>query len=205
MKKTGIILAAIFAAIAVGGLAAPAAAHSGWSFGAAFNVGGFEFVVARDHGGLHVAPRFFYRVRQPLRYQGYRCHGGCEYRAGYYYHHADCPLVQYHFRRHRYRPYDWGRDYDRRFDYGHRYYGPYKYKKRYFKDRHRHDYRHRGRYDHRYRGDHHRYDKDRWRRDRGRGDREYRERYDRREYRRHDERRDRGRGRSWERYRRDDD
>jgi hypothetical protein len=180
--------------------------HPQWVFGGSFRIGDALFNI----GYFPAAhPVYYYRTRSPLRYRDHVCHDRCYHRGGYAYHHASCPLVQRHFRHHRFEPRTVfvryaPRHHDRHFDCGgyyDRYYGGYAggtY------DRGRHDRRHydrdRGRHDRRH------YDRDR---DRGRHDRRHWDRRDDRgrwdrdddrgRHRRHDRGRDRGhhRDRRW--------
>lgn len=193
MRKTLLILAiAASAMLAPTVLQTPAEAGVSWSIGSAFSVGGFDFalVFGGPHGyfGGHYGEGHYYRTHRPIHYHGYSCHNGCSYRAGYYYHHPNCSVVRYHFRRHRFSPdrylrsapryYGGSRRYDYRRDYRH--YDRYRY------DKHRYD---RHRYD-RHRYDKHRYDRHRGHRDRSYGDRN---RHDHRrdgDYRRDERRRD---------------
>ncbi len=102
-----VTLAAVAVTLPQAGLVAPAEAGLGWTVGGTFSVGGLDFAVVYDRpSGTYrpYAPATYYRVHRPLRYRGYSCHSSCSYRAGSYYHHADCPLVRHHFRRHRYYP-----------------------------------------------------------------------------------------------------
>lgn len=163
MKKILVITAIIALAPLV---AAPAAEAGIFSVGVAFNVGGLFFDLGfggprySAHASHHV-----YRVAEPFYYAGYECHSGCYRDAGYYYHHADCPVVAYHFRSHGFSPYAAYPTFFAPPAYGHysgyrsygstyRHYRPYTYR-----DHHYHGRRgfrdHRGHHE-RYRGDHHR-------------------------------------------------
>lgn len=186
MRKTLLILA-----IAAGSMLAPAfvqtpaEARVFWSIGSVFSVGGFDFAMAfgqpDGYWGDHYGESHYYRTRQPMQYQGYSCHNGCSYRAGYYYHHPDCASVRYHFRRHRFSPDRYVRSapwyydgyYNRYRSYDRNRYDRYRYdshrNNRYRYDPHRYD---RGRYD-RHRNNEWDSDSDRRDRQRGRGDRSY--------------------------------
>ena len=206
MKKTLLVLAALalVSTLFAGGAEAAHRGYGGFSIGASFSVGGFDFALgygAGSYGGPY-ADVHYYRTSKPLHYRGYRCHGGCYENAGYAYHHAACPVVAYHFRKYSFDPYaSYGSFFHPRYrsytHYGTPYgYGRYyrhhpKSYRHYNHDRYRyrdwshrgHTYRDRGREHgrHRYRSD-----RDRYRSDRHGGDR-YRGRSKRYEY------RDRGR------------
>ena len=128
------ILSTTFAAALVmfvgGGSLQPAAAGD-WYIGGGFRVGGVHFSLAFDRHHRHHDP-YYYRTRHHVSYEGYRCGSYCLKSSGYVYHHASCPLVRHHFRRHYFHPaMVWdqfrGPRYDDRYDrgrrYGHRDYG----------------------------------------------------------------------------------
>lgn len=181
MRKTLLILAiAAGSMLAPAFLQTPAEARVFWSIGSVFSVGGLDFAMAfgRPDGywSDHYGESHYYRTRHPMQYQGYSCHNGCSYRAGYYYHHPDCASVRYHFRRHRFSPDRYVRSAPWYYD---GYYNRYRSHDRYRYDRYRNNrYRYdphrydRGRYDRRRDND---WDSDSDRRDRhrGRGDRSY--------------------------------
>ena len=209
MRKTLLILA-IAASLMLAPTHLRPSAEAGvlWSIGSAFSVGGFDFalVFGGPYGyfGGPYGESHHYRTHRSLHYRGYDCHGACSYRAGYYYHHPNCSVVRYHFRRHRFSPDRYLRS------------APWYYGGSGQYDRYRRDYRHydRSRHD-RYRYDRQRYDRqrydryrynryrdrdddsdsDRYNRDRGRRDRSYSDsnRRDHRrdgDYRRDDRRKD---------------
>lgn len=172
MKKTLALLAILVLAPAF----ATAPAEAGiFSVNVAFDVGGFYFDLG--FGGPHYESHhghYVYRVSEPIHHAGYQCHSGCYRTGGYTYHHAECPLVAYHFRSYGFSPYvaypsffatHGYRDY--RSYRGHRSYRSYRTYRPY-RSHGRYVYRDQRRYYDRYR--HHRYD----RRDRSRH--EYRSR-----------------------------
>jgi hypothetical protein len=159
MRKTLLILAVAMSAMSIPILLpAPAEAGVSWSIGSVFSVGGLDFslVFGRPYG-LY-GDGYYYRTHRPIHYHGYNCHGGCSYRAGYYYHHPNCSVVRHHFRRHSFHPDSYWAGVP--WYYG----GSVRY------DRYRHDYRRykRHHYD-KYPYDRHRYE--RYRYDSGRHDR----------------------------------
>lgn len=167
MKKTLLVLAIFALAPIVASSAAEAGyrghGHGGFSIGASFSLAGLDFDIGYGGYGSHWRPyaeAHYYRTSKPFHYRGYSCHGGCYERAGYNYHHAACPAVAYHFRRHHFDPYVsfssfFGPRYysPYRYGYGHGYYGKsYRYRDRgrYYGhssryDRHKKSYRDRGR------------------------------------------------------------
>lgn len=76
--------------------------HGDWIFGSSFRIGGAHFNIG--YFPTTHAPEYYYRTRAPLHYRGHRCHDRCYHLDGYSYHHANCPLVQRHFRHYRYEP-----------------------------------------------------------------------------------------------------
>ncbi len=124
------LIAALLLTLA-GGAGEPAEAGD-WFIGGAFRVGGLQFSLAYDRHGRHSHRDYYYRTRDRVHYDGYRCGSYCFKRSGYGYHHARCPVVLHHFRLHHFHPAAaWGaylapgyeRYYDRGRHYGHRDYG----------------------------------------------------------------------------------
>ena len=131
----------------------------GWSFGAGFHVGGVQFQVGywggrgtgfghpgyapglrRGHSGYGVrglerrslaahpgVP--YFQVSRPIHYPGVACSNACYRGGGGTFHHASCPLVSHHFRRHGTDPYrtiqSYGPRYGSGYSQGHR--APYGY------------------------------------------------------------------------------
>ena len=89
--------------MSLGGAGLRPAEAGDWYIGSGFRVGGLHFSLAFDRQPRRHDP-YYYRTRQRVRYEGYRCGSYCLKRSGYTYHHSGCPLVLYHFRRHGFVP-----------------------------------------------------------------------------------------------------
>ncbi|MEZ5333021.1 MAG: hypothetical protein R2991_13435 [Thermoanaerobaculia bacterium] len=86
----------------------PAGAEVAWVAGADFSVGGAYFSLGFQSPAVQpysrYEPVYYYRVRQPLHYEGVHCTSACYLRDGYTYHHPSCPLVARHFAAYRFAP-----------------------------------------------------------------------------------------------------
>lgn len=100
MMRRNLTLALAGGALALGLMvAAPAeAGHAGWSFGAGFRVGGFDFQIGFRDGGRY-GPGPYFHTRGALSYPGHRCGSYCLRSGRDFYHHYTCPLVGLHFSR----------------------------------------------------------------------------------------------------------
>jgi hypothetical protein len=145
----------------------PAGAHTFWSIGTAFSVGGlhFDLVFGPGVAAPSYGADFYFRTRHHLPVRGYVCHGGCFRERGYTYHHPACSVVGHYFGAYRFSPRLFVGHVPHPYRYRYERYYRYPSYDRYRYDRHRTDDRYRSRHDHdRY---------DRYRRD-GRHDGRYR-------------------------------
>ncbi len=172
---------AVFAALLILPLFAPAAHADGLSLGASFRIGGIHFNLTFGDFGYGHPRGYYYRTDDAISYGQTRCNSYCLDRGGHHYHHESCPLVRRHLAAFNIDPFrlfdryapgyrdrydnDYGDRYDERYDEGYNRYDGYDRSDRYD--------------NYPYRDPGHGYSQDRRSRDRG-----YGRRYDDRHHRR---------------------